>query len=149
MTSLPRLGVSDEICPTQRQQCVDTSFFFGTTMFRPLIFCLVVCLSIGITSSQPVSRGWGDDIEWRTFEEGVEVSALEGKWMMIIAQNSEDEAWAQELKDEFRSSHEVTELSKQFVMVNALNSELPPSIDYTLNQVRDKTFSLLFKFKFV
>jgi protein-disulfide reductase (glutathione) len=70
------------------------------------------------------ANGWGEDIAWRSLDDGMATAKQTDRPMMLIVWTS----WCPKcraLKQKFAENGEVQELSKQFVMVNVDQDELP------------------------
>ena len=89
---------------------------------------IVCCLAVMVNSSanNALARGFGDNVDWVSYEVGLEQAKETGKPMMILLHK----AWCgacKSLKPKVAASKEFAEISKQFVVVNAENDEAPHS----------------------
>ncbi|CAB4005826.1 Thioredoxin domain-containing 12, partial [Paramuricea clavata] len=83
-------------------------------------------------SSNNRHRGFGERIDWLTFEEGQKESKKSGKPMMIIIHKT----WCgscTNLKPKFAASDEILELSKNFIMVNTEDDEEPKDSKFVVD----------------
>eukprot|EP01095_Lingulamoeba_sp_RSL-Kostka_P017205 TRINITY_DN880_c0_g2_i1.p1 TRINITY_DN880_c0_g2~~TRINITY_DN880_c0_g2_i1.p1 ORF type:complete len:150 (-),score=46.75 TRINITY_DN880_c0_g2_i1:103-552(-) len=92
-----------------------------------LLTLLVVLFVLSVAvNAEGLGRGFGDHIDWVTFEEGSKLSKESGKDMLVILHKT----WCgacKRLKPTIENSERFAELSKNFVMVNAENDEEPHS----------------------
>lgn len=89
-----------------------------------LLFSLVLVSVLASAWASDVSHGWGDSIEWHTFDDALVKASAEKKPIMLILHKS----WCgacKNLKPKFAESTEISALSKSFVMVNAEDEESP------------------------
>lgn len=49
-----------------------------------LAVVLAVCVPSAVSDCQAISRGWGDSINWSTFDAGLQKAAAENKLMLLI-----------------------------------------------------------------
>jgi len=89
------------------------------------LFALFACIASGETKSAPFGRGWNDNIQWKTLEEGKKEAKEKSKPMMIIIHSTSCGA-CKRLKPLFAGSKQIEELSAKFVMVNLEDKEAPP-----------------------
>jgi len=77
-----------------------------------------------VFEKQAPSRGWGEDIKWKTLEAGK--SEAEENWRpMMVVLHWMSCAGCGWMKREFTASDRIRELSENFVMVNLLPEEIP------------------------
>lgn len=70
------------------------------------------------------ANGWGDDIAWRSLEEGLAEAKEKSMPLMLLVHTT----WCskcKKLKKAFSSDQEIAELSERFVMVNVDQDEVP------------------------
>ncbi|XP_050719235.1 thioredoxin domain-containing protein 12-like [Eriocheir sinensis] len=95
-----------------------------------LVFSLVLTLLRQRTlASEDAGHGLGEQYEWHTLEEGLEISRETGKPLMFIIHKS----WCgacRAFKPKFAASAAALELSQHFVMVNAVDDEEPKDTKY-------------------
>lgn len=75
------------------------------------------------------ANGWGDDIAWRGFDEGMSESIETGRPLMMVVHTS----WCTKckaLKKKFRSDMELQELTENFVMINVDQDENAAALNY-------------------
>uniref|UniRef100_A0A5S6QAK2 Thioredoxin domain-containing protein n=1 Tax=Trichuris muris TaxID=70415 RepID=A0A5S6QAK2_TRIMR len=76
------------------------------------------------TPGNPLARGWGDDITWVSFEDGLKIVKEQKRPMFLLIHKSWCPA-CQALKPKFTKAKQIVDLSKYFVMVNAQDDEEP------------------------
>ncbi|KAL5016576.1 hypothetical protein ScPMuIL_006165 [Solemya velum] len=99
----------------------------ANTVTACLFFFLV---SLCTCTANELSRGWGDDIEWITLEDGLVKAKDEQKPLMLLIHKS----WCgacKALKPKFEAAKEITTLSSEFVMVNVQDEEEPKDSQYS------------------
>lgn len=98
--------------------------------FTHLLLVAGVALLAGLPASTAApSNGWNDDIEWVAVGDAAGVAKDSGKPIMTVIHKS----WCgacKALKPKFAASTEIAELSKQFVMVNAMDDDEPAGDEY-------------------
>ena len=107
----------------------DTKYYYGEPDHIVRSMKLVLEMEF---SSKNRDRGFGDRINWLTFEEGEKESKKSGKPMMIIIHKT----WCgscKNLKPKFAASDEILELSKKFVMVNTEDEEEPKDSKFVVD----------------
>lgn len=75
------------------------------------------------------ANGWGEDIAWRGFDEGMSESAETGRPLMMVVHTT----WCTKckaLKKKFRSDMELQELTDDFVMINVDQDENAGALQY-------------------
>jgi protein-disulfide reductase (glutathione) len=96
-----------------------------------MLLIVLLCVVLpAVSEGNELSRGWGDEIEWRIFQEGLEESQSRNKPMMVLFHKS----WCgacKALKPRFADSQEIRELSHNFVMVNVQDEEEPTDSKYS------------------
>ncbi|XP_037645080.1 anterior gradient 1 [Sebastes umbrosus] len=114
-------------------------------MLRWVLFalCLGICASasarkeaIKVAEPSPLSRGWGDSLDWvESYEKGLEMLENSKKPLMVII-HKENCTDCEALKKAFVASHPIQKMAKEdFIMVNLLTIEttdknLAPDGDY-------------------
>merc|ERR1711976_341958 len=94
---------------------------------KSVLAVLLVCFALFVlySSANPIpARGWNDNIEWYSWEEGLKVAKASQKPMMVVLHKT----WCgacKRLKPDFAANKEIEALSKKFVMVNAEDDEAP------------------------
>ncbi|XP_065834831.1 thioredoxin domain-containing protein 12-like [Oscarella lobularis] len=76
-----------------------------------------------------LAKGWGDEIAWRTLNDGLVEAKESQKPLMLLIHKS----WCgacKALKPQFADSEEIRTLSEQFVMVNVQDDEEPKDPKY-------------------
>ncbi|KRX42790.1 Thioredoxin domain-containing protein 12, partial [Trichinella murrelli] len=81
------------------------------------------------SDANPYARGWGDDINWLPYEEGIEAAKTEKKPVFLLIHKSWCPA-CQVLKKKFVKAKPIIELSKYFIMINAQDDEEPWEEDF-------------------
>jgi len=77
-----------------------------------------------VRADNGLSRGFGDNIEWKPFRTALQEAERLGKPIFLLLHKSRCGA-CRRLKGEMSSSKELAELSDQFLMVNAEDDEDP------------------------
>mmetsp|Transcript_4498 Transcript_4498/g.9842 ORF Transcript_4498/g.9842 Transcript_4498/m.9842 type:complete len:158 (-) Transcript_4498:28-501(-) len=101
-------------------------------MYKQLSILIVFILfSVAIVNAAnyktlDVKRGWNDEIEWYSHEEGLKAAKELNKPMLYLFHSTSCGA-CKRLKPDFASNKQIEELSKNFVMVNIENKETPSS----------------------
>ncbi|KAK3869476.1 hypothetical protein Pcinc_025214 [Petrolisthes cinctipes] len=102
----------------------------SSTLYYLLVCLLITPLIIdGVLAEEELGRGLGENYEWHTLDEGLRIARQTGKPLMLIIHKS----WCgacKALKPKFAASTTIYEMSKQFVMVNTLDSEEPKEEKY-------------------
>lgn len=126
----------DCCCGCAKQNARKSFFFFvcGDKMQGArvvvLSVCLLVCLSFAAAENK-LARGFGDNINWLTWEDGLAAAKKEGKPIMLLLHKS----WCgacQNLKPKFAASADIQRLSANFIMVNAENEYVSPTSSIVL-----------------
>lgn len=91
-------------------------------------YFLLLCISVGLalvsSDSEGRGRGFGDNIDWKTFDEGLALSKETNKPLMLLIHKS----WCgacKALKPKFAGSVAIENMSSEFVMVNVEDAEEP------------------------
>ncbi|XP_022779439.1 thioredoxin domain-containing protein 12-like [Stylophora pistillata] len=82
--------------------------------------------------SNPLARGFGDRIDWVTFEDGLKKIKQSGKWMLLLIHKT----WCgscKALKPKLADSKEFAEMSRHFVMVNTEDEEEPKGSQFVVD----------------
>lgn len=82
--------------------------------------------------SNPLARGFGDRIDWVTFEDGLKQIKQSGKWMLLLIHKT----WCgscKALKPKLADSKEFAEMSRHFVMVNTEDEEEPKGSQFVVD----------------
>lgn len=77
----------------------------------------------------PLDRGWGEKIEWKTFDDGLKEAKKSNKPLVLLIHKT----WCgacKALKPVFAESQDIADLSKDFVMVNVEDEEEPKDEKY-------------------
>lgn len=94
------------------------------------LLLLGLCLCNMKTNGNELARGFNDDINWVTFEDGKILSKEQNKPLMLLIHKS----WCgacKALKPQFATSLEIEKLSLEFVMVNLMDNEEPQDKEYS------------------
>lgn len=102
-------------------------------MLKYIALALLCNLAISVLgefdAEEPLDRGWGETIEWKTFDDGLKAAKKNDKPLMLLIYKT----WCgacKALKPVFAKSQEIAELSKHFVMVNVEDEEEPKDEKY-------------------
>ncbi|KAM9791717.1 thioredoxin domain-containing protein 12 [Syngnathus typhle] len=99
------------------------TFLFNSILSTALYVLLSLsCFPHVVEASS--SRGFGDNIHWRTLEDGKNEASASGLPLMVIIHKT----WCgacKALKPKFAESKEITELAHNFVMINLEDEEEP------------------------
>jgi len=74
-------------------------------------------------------RGWNDNIDWKTLDEGLALAKTTDKPLMVVIHKT----WCgacKALKPLFAASNEIEQQSREFVMVNLQDDEEPSDTAY-------------------
>ncbi|XP_071117402.1 thioredoxin domain-containing protein 12-like [Haliotis cracherodii] len=91
---------------------------------------VIVFTCLTLSRANQYARGWGDDIEWVSLEDGLAKAKAENKPLMLLIHKS----WCgacKALKPKFAETKGIISLSKQFIMVNTENEEEPSDKQYS------------------
>merc|ERR1712038_354121 len=91
------------------------------------IITLLVCFAfIGVISSEGnvLSNGFGDEIEWKPWNEALDLAKKTEKPIMVLLHKTSCPA-CKSFKPIFANSKEILELSSKFIMVNAKFGQEP------------------------
>jgi len=95
-----------------------------------IISILLACLAISSAESESLARGFNENINWRTFEDGQKESQETGKPLLLLIHKS----WCgacKRLKGVVGPSTLIEERSKAFVMVNVEDEEEPKGAQFS------------------
>jgi protein-disulfide reductase (glutathione) len=85
---------------------------------------LLVAVAVFAAAAADKGHGWGNDIEWRTWDEAKAEAKAKNKPIMLILHKS----WCgacKRLRPSFAETEQVQQLAKSFVMVSAEDDEKP------------------------
>jgi len=85
---------------------------------------------LGFAFAAELARGWGNGIEWKTLEAGLQEAKESNKPAMVIIHKT----WCgacKNLKPKIANSKEVEKASKDFVMINVQDDEEPSDSAYS------------------
>lgn len=88
-----------------------------------------LAFSVLCEPEDPLDRGWGEKIEWKTLDDGLKEAKKRDKPMMLLIHKT----WCgacKALKPVFAESQDIAELSRHFVMVNVEDEEEPKDEKY-------------------
>uniref|UniRef100_A0AC34Q593 Thioredoxin domain-containing protein n=1 Tax=Panagrolaimus sp. JU765 TaxID=591449 RepID=A0AC34Q593_9BILA len=97
-----------------------------------LLTLLVFLLAVYAEDENPLSHGFGEDIEWVSLDSALELSKEQNKPVFVLIHKT----WCgacKALKQNFKTSNkrkEIVELSKKFIMVNLEDEEEPEDEKY-------------------
>lgn len=97
--------------------------------FPTFVLYIFACFC-SCVSHRDLSNGWNDKIKWLSLEDALTESERMNKPVMLIIHKS----WCgacKALKPKFAASHEIAELSSNFLMVNTLDNDEPKDAKYS------------------
>lgn len=98
-----------------------------------VIMALVGLLAVAAVSENALARGWGDGIDWVSYEDALVKAKQDNKPIMVVLHKT----WCgacKRLRPTFGENKDIERLSKSFVMVNAEDDEEPHSnIAFTID----------------
>lgn len=100
-----------------------------TGKYLALVF-MNLMFSVVCEPEEPLDRGWGEDIAWKTLDDGLNEAKKSDKPLMLLIHKT----WCggcKALKSVFSQSQEIADLSKDFVMVNLEDEEEPKDEKYS------------------
>lgn len=98
---------------------MNSSVLASVLLFTSVVYC---------QSSQ--SRRFGDHINWKTLDSGLQSAKLSQKPVMVLIHRTNCPA-CHELQPKFAASKEIADLSSQFEMVNVADEEEPQEAKYS------------------
>ncbi|XP_071953824.1 thioredoxin domain-containing protein 12-like [Antedon mediterranea] len=99
--------------------------------YIPIAILAVLAIFVHeINGSSNLGRGFGDNIDWKTMDEGLQLAKESDTPMMLLIHKT----WCgacKALKPKFAASSDIQQLSENFVMVNVEDDEEPKDSKYT------------------
>ncbi|XP_041357311.1 thioredoxin domain-containing protein 12-like isoform X2 [Gigantopelta aegis] len=80
-------------------------------------FSVTIFVCFTTTQANTLARGWGDNLDWQTLEDGLKKAKEENKPLMVVIHKT----WCgacRALKPLFAETKEIGEIGSNFIMVN-------------------------------
>uniref|UniRef100_A0A8D8TK44 Thioredoxin domain-containing protein 12 n=2 Tax=Cacopsylla melanoneura TaxID=428564 RepID=A0A8D8TK44_9HEMI len=91
---------------------------------------LVLLMStLAVNSNSPLAHGFGDNINWKSLQDGLASAKLSQKPVMVLIHKSYCPA-CHELSPQFAASKEIADRASNFEMVNIYDDEEPEDVKY-------------------
>lgn len=82
-----------------------------------------------VSAATDVAKGWGQNIQWVNFKDGMKQSKDTGKPAMVVIHKSWCRA-CKALKPRFANNKEIEAMSNNFIMINVEDDDEPKSTEF-------------------
>ncbi|KAL1464093.1 hypothetical protein WDU94_003773 [Cyamophila willieti] len=90
---------------------------------------LLLTFTLAVNCQNSLARGFGDNINWKTLQDGLASAKVSQKPVMVLIHKSYCPA-CHELKPQFAASKEIADRASKFEMVNVYDDEEPEDVKY-------------------